>query len=139
MNLLNNKYTIISIVYLSLIFIQSSIPSERIPHMTILTFDKLIHAIIYFIAAILIYLAIREHRPFDTGKIALLTFTITVFYGLSDEIHQYFVPGRHASFRDFLADTAGVTAGLLIVHVIRKRYFNSDSDHLKNMNHSQEL
>lgn len=41
-----------------------------------------------------------------------------------DEIHQYFVPGRYASFRDVLIDTAGGTAGILIlflVYKIRKR------------------
>lgn len=132
MKISDRKYTITAILYLSLIFIQSSIPSERIPRMTILTFDKLIHGGIYFVAAILIYLAIREHRPFRTSKIAWLTFTITVLYGMSDEIHQYFVRGRHASIWDFLADMAGVTAGLLIVHVIRRKYWIKNHDHPKN-------
>lgn len=139
MRLLNKKYTLFAVLYLSLIFIQSSIPSEKIPRMAILSFDKIIHAGIYFIATILIYLAIREYRPFDTGKIAWLTFSITVLYALSDEIHQYFVPGRHASFWDFIADTAGVTTGLLIVHVVRKRILVSHREDLKHMNHSREL
>lgn len=28
-------------------------------------------------------------------------------YGIVDEVHQYFVPGRYASFGDWLADAAG--------------------------------
>lgn len=32
---------------------------------------------------------------------------IAVFYGISDEIHQYFVPGRHCSLHDVFADTFG--------------------------------
>lgn len=139
MRLLNKKYTLFAVLYLSLIFIQSSIPSEKIPQMTILSFDKIIHAGIYFIATILIYLAIREYRPFDTGKIARLTFAITVLYGLSDEIHQYFVPGRNSSIWDFVADIAGVTAGLLIVHVIRKKVLARHHKDLKHMNHSREF
>jgi len=139
MRLLNKKYTLFAVLYLSLIFIQSSIPSEKIPRMDILSFDKIIHAGIYLIATILIYLSIREYRPFDTGKIAWLTFAITLLYGLSDEIHQYFVPGRHSSIWDFVADTAGITIGILIVHVVRKKVLARHHEDLKHMNHSQEL
>lgn len=35
-----------------------------------------------------------------------------------DEFHQYFVPGRHASVRDVLIDTAGGLTGMLIVFLI---------------------
>jgi len=33
------------------------------------------------------------------------------FYGMTDEIHQYFVPGRSADPWDWLADTVGANAG----------------------------
>lgn len=32
-----------------------------------------------------------------------------------DEFHQYFIPGRCASFRDVLIDTAGGSAGILLI------------------------
>lgn len=32
-------------------------------------------------------------------------------YGVSDEFHQSFVPGRHSSFSDVVADTVGSLAG----------------------------
>jgi VanZ family protein len=35
-------------------------------------------------------------------------------YGLSDEVHQYFVPGRTSSIIDFMADTAGVMIGVFL-------------------------
>lgn len=35
-----------------------------------------------------------------------------VFYGLTDEIHQYYVPGRTASPYDALADSIGVLIGV---------------------------
>lgn len=38
-------------------------------------------------------------------------------YGLLDEFHQSFVPGRTASGQDFLADAAGALLGLLLVKV----------------------
>ena len=35
-----------------------------------------------------------------------------------DEFHQYFVPGRYASIRDVLIDTAGGLTGMLLVLLI---------------------
>ena len=36
-------------------------------------------------------------------------------YAASDELHQHFVAGRHAAFRDVAIDTAGVLAGVLLL------------------------
>lgn len=33
----------------------------------------------------------------------------------ADELHQYFVPGRHASFRDVLLDVSGGITGMLLL------------------------
>ena len=35
-------------------------------------------------------------------------------YALSDEIHQHFVPGRHAAWYDVASDTIGVTIGVVL-------------------------
>lgn len=45
---------------------------------------------------------------------APLSLLIAGLYGVSDEVHQYFVPGRSASAYDALADVlgAGVVCGL---------------------------
>lgn len=37
---------------------------------------------------------------------------LSTAYGLSDELHQLFVPGRVAEVRDLVADAAGATAGV---------------------------
>jgi VanZ family protein len=37
-----------------------------------------------------------------------------IAYAGSDELHQHFVPGRHAAFRDVVIDAAGVLAGVLL-------------------------
>lgn len=44
------------------------------------------------------------HKPL---KQILYVTLIVAAYGLVDEIHQYFVPGRYASALDWLADVAG--------------------------------
>ena len=38
-----------------------------------------------------------------------------VAYAASDELHQHFVPGRHAAVRDVAIDAAGVVAGVLLL------------------------
>jgi VanZ like protein len=42
-----------------------------------------------------------------------------IAYAGSDELHQHFVRGRHAAFRDVAIDAAGVLAGLLLARVRR--------------------
>ncbi|MBK7863377.1 MAG: VanZ family protein [Archangiaceae bacterium] len=65
-------------------------------------FDKVTHAIEYGVLAALLLRATQ--RP----ALSLLS---TFAYGVSDEVHQYFVPGRTASPFDALADLTG--AGLV--------------------------
>jgi VanZ family protein len=46
---------------------------------------------------------------------------ITLAYAASDELHQHFVRGRHATPRDWLIDAAGVAIAMLAVRVVRRR------------------
>jgi VanZ family protein len=39
-------------------------------------------------------------------------------YAATDELHQHFVPGRHAAFRDVAIDVAGVLAGVLLLQSV---------------------
>ena len=46
-------------------------------------------------------------------------------YAVTDEIHQIFIPKRACEFKDFLVDTAGVIAGVLIftlIHIILTKF-----------------
>ena len=49
-----------------------------------------------------------------------------VFYASTDELHQYFVPGRSARLFDVGIDTLGVLTGILAYLVIRKLIKNID-------------
>jgi VanZ family protein len=42
-------------------------------------------------------------------------------YGASDEVHQSFVPGRAADPLDWVADSAGAVAGVLVFNLIHSR------------------
>jgi VanZ family protein len=47
---------------------------------------------------------------------------ISSIYGLLDEIHQRFVPGRNSEFLDWVADSLGAAAGVFIVFYLLKKF-----------------
>ncbi|GHT72261.1 hypothetical protein FACS189456_0280 [Bacteroidia bacterium] len=54
-------------------------------------------------------------------QLLLLSAGIASFYGISDEVHQYFVEGRYSSIYDWIADTIGAFIGAWICICARKR------------------
>jgi VanZ family protein len=51
-------------------------------------------------------------------RTALLSVGTSVLYGLSDEFHQMFVPGRAAAWDDVLADLNGALIGAALVGIL---------------------
>lgn len=99
------------IIYCLAIFIQSSLPtSESLPAFP--QSDKLLHAGAYALLGFLFY---RAFQTTQTPKTALLLILISALsstaYGISDEVHQYFVASRTFSIADMLANTIGSFIG----------------------------
>jgi len=46
--------------------------------------------------------------------VALAAIAITIAYGVSDEFHQSFVPGRDADIHDVYADATGAVIGTVV-------------------------
>jgi VanZ family protein len=94
------------LLWASLIFALSSIPSLGTGLGTWdLVLRKLGHFAQFAVLALLIQRAIRN----VPAAIALAS-----LYAATDEVHQAFVAGRHASPLDWLIDTAGAVAGALL-------------------------
>ena len=51
---------------------------------------------------------------------SLLAWSFGTIYAISDEFHQYFVPGRSCEVRDMCIDSAGVAVGCIICMIILK-------------------
>ena len=106
-----------AIFWALLIFISSSIPSQDLPKIGILRFDKIIHFLIYLILAYLCNRAVRNQNRYPALRKHHLAFTVlcTLLYGATDELHQLFVPGRECSLLDLTADLVGaiVLTGVL--------------------------
>ncbi len=70
--------------------------------------DKLLHVLEYGLLGILSYRAFRYGAGAWGAKYALLlAIGFSAFYGLTDEVHQAFVPERDADVYDVLADVLG--------------------------------
>ena len=78
--------------------------------------DKLAHASGYVVLGALLARAVAKglFRPLSAVA-ACVSVAIAVLYGASDELHQYFVPGRSADLRDLLADAVGAVVGVGVV------------------------
>lgn len=74
---------------------------------------KSAHFFVYLILGILVLHALRRSEV--TGyKSIMYAMIICVFYAITDEVHQLFIPGRSGEVRDVLIDSAGAGTGVAL-------------------------
>lgn len=96
-----------------LIFFLSSQP--RIPGASLFWGqDKIAHFIAFGLLGYLGARALRAPGGSRDRLRVLMPAVLTALYGVSDEIHQAFVPGRDAALTDVLADAVGAFFGALL-------------------------
>lgn len=98
------------VLQMALIFAASSIPNlGQLPGGMS---DKSGHSIGYALLGFLLLRAFARGRLRDvTWPWLAAAIVVATLYGVSDEFHQLFVPGRSADRYDVLADFAGGTLG----------------------------
>ncbi len=102
---------VLVLIYCSVIFILSSIPGSEISGLP--APDYVMHAIEY--AGLGLLLCWWRMTVGESASRAIIqAILMASLYGISDEFHQYFVPGRFCSISDWAADTVGATAGALL-------------------------
>lgn len=70
------------------------------------------HFLEYAVLGLLLANALRFHMPMR--RVCLLAVLLASLYGVTDELHQWFVPGRFADPVDWLVDTCGAVAGAFV-------------------------
>jgi VanZ family protein len=102
------------VVYAGLIFLLSSFPHfpEQVP--PFIGYDKLAHFVEYYFFGILICRWLLNKKNHVVRRRALfVTLLFGMCYGVTDEWHQSFIPGRTASIWDVLFDAVGIAAAVL--------------------------
>jgi VanZ family protein len=104
-----------------MIFIQSRYPSpELIPQRPLI--DKLLHFLAYAVMGILFFRAYRTLRIKNNYNLLLLISMLSaILYGVSDELHQQFVPWRQADLMDAFADALGSVFGVFLYATLDKK------------------
>lgn len=97
--------------------VATSWPNPDVPHV-VNNGDKLVHAALYAILALLVAHAVPGAARRVVGAVAILA-GLSVF-GAADEWHQRFIPGRSASVDDWVADSAGAVLGLAAARARRR-------------------
>ncbi|MBT8374729.1 MAG: VanZ family protein [Deltaproteobacteria bacterium] len=113
------------ITYCILIFLQSCFPSiESVPELPYS--DKLLHFFAYAVLGTLFYRAYKTLQFNNNLKLLIIISILSSsLYGISDEIHQYFVPFRSAEWMDVFANILGSAFGVFIYHYISTRLTDS--------------
>ncbi|MDP5273317.1 VanZ family protein [Chengkuizengella axinellae] len=73
------------------------------------------HLVAYFILSWLLFMALGEKYNSFKGK--SLVVSLCLLYGISDEIHQSYIPGRTPQLLDIRNDTLGAAFGMIFISI----------------------
>ena len=114
--------------YMGLMFQVSSVPNplEALPgaELAVKLFStwasSILHIVEYFVLSMLLGVAFRHSRHnFFVKHSFLLAFIISALFGMSDEIHQLFVPGRFCTISDIGFDSLGALAAQVARKIVK--------------------
>ena len=110
-----------AIAAMAAIFFASSLPT--VPKLVRDTSDLLLHFLAYSGLGFLVIRAIAAGRwdrlSFSSSVRAWM---IAAGYGITDEVHQWFVPGRFASVADWMADALGAAVAIGVTTIVHRAW-----------------
>ncbi|MCU9613290.1 VanZ family protein [Caldibacillus lycopersici] len=117
------------VLYMGLIWTLSSFPSDAV--VTFNVADTIIKESLHLIEFAILYVLLVLFFLVDgklTKRINLSIALFACFYGLLDEIHQYFVPSRTSTVIDLIKDVTGVAICYWVVYrgyLLKKNTFGN--------------
>jgi VanZ family protein len=106
-----------ALAWAAVIFMLSAQPASRLENAQdffdfLPRADLFAHLFLFFVLASLVHAVLRAYIPRRKNLLLSDTVIFCLLFGLSDEFHQVFVPGRTLSGLDLFADVLG--AGLAV-------------------------
>ncbi|PJA96745.1 MAG: hypothetical protein CO129_04885 [Ignavibacteriales bacterium CG_4_9_14_3_um_filter_34_10] len=114
------KYLYIPLaLYWMILLAATSIPANSMPSFGIS--DKFEHFAAYFVLSVLFSLTLflQERNEYLKKYFNVYSISILLFYGIFDEVHQFFIPGRFFDWLDLLSNLIGIVSGVYLV----RKYF----------------
>jgi VanZ family protein len=112
------------IVIMGTIFFLSHTPGDEIHLPSFSHSDLVAHMIAYGALGVSVLYAWSDSlRASSFMKVSLYTVLACLLYGISDEFHQSFIPGRDVSGMDVAADTVGAVLACIIWWFVSKKFF----------------
>jgi VanZ family protein len=119
------KYWFPVILWMAAIFTLSSFPDYYFPKNRPEYLSTIVHFIEYIILGLLFIRALTHSGSrLSSVSITVISILLASLYGVTDEIHQYFVPGREMVFTDWLVDFSGTVIGVVLYEYIERFSLN---------------
>ncbi len=100
-------------------FVELFIKQKEVVNMVEPIVRKIAHFSEYAIGGVLFILLFYTYT-WSNKKRILISILLGIWYAITDEFHQTFIPERHGSIIDILIDSLGVITGIIIVLIIIK-------------------
>lgn len=98
-----------ALLWAGLIFASSAIPTRYFPGVEYSWMPKVVHVLFFFFLCLFMNLAFRHQQllsPLARWSLPI-SIAVCLTFGILDEVHQMFVPGRHPRITDVLLDVSG--------------------------------
>ncbi|MEW5758180.1 MAG: VanZ family protein [Candidatus Omnitrophota bacterium] len=103
-------------IWSGFLYYLSSRPAYFFPKTNIPFSDKIVHVFEYIVFSILLFRALKAYiKNFKYIFIIFIVLYCTVVFGMIDELHQAFVPGRNAAMPDLVSDMLGAIIGITLI------------------------
>lgn len=107
-------FWLLTFSYMALIFLFSSFEYPDIGDLPEDS-DKAIHFFEYAVLSVLFFISLRKSG--FIRNVYWLSVILSTIYGITDEYHQSYVPGRFAGIGDVTADFIGSAAGVILLRL----------------------
>ena len=96
---------LITLIIAGIIFYLSDLTS--LPKIGPVFYSIAYHMVIFSLFTLFLFISIKSSKKIKAWQI-IIVLIIAIIYAVLDEVHQYFVPGRHAGLQDVLYDLVGI-------------------------------